>query len=220
MEVNGIDLSELKKPFSLDSIHWRIGSTNKEKTSGIALAYLDARDVMERLDDVFGMEGWQCRYPHANSKTCCEIGAWLGEDHGWIWKANGAGDTNFEAEKGAFSDSFKRAAVLWGIGRYLYDMPSIWVDLAPGGRKIKNDQYVKLAKALERLTTHSSDSGSKAVHEWFRQAPTEMKGCPSMDKLQEWWVINTPFIKSLSDADKGILDQQKDMLKIQLEKAA
>lgn len=218
-EINGIDLSELKEPFPLDSIHWRIGSTNKEKTSGIALAYLDARDVMERLDNVFGLEGWQCRYPHANSKTCCEIGAWLGEDHGWVWKANGAGDTNFEAEKGAFSDSFKRAAVLWGIGRYLYDMPSIWVELAPGGKRIKNDQYAILAKALEKLTTQIR-GGNKATHEWFRQAPTEMKKCTSIEKLQEWWGVSMPFITALSESDRAILEDQKDILKVQLEKAA
>ena len=36
-------------------------------------------------------------------------------------------DTNYEADKGAMSDSFKRSAVMWGIGRHLYDLPSVWV---------------------------------------------------------------------------------------------
>ena len=38
----------------------------------------------------------------------------------WVTKADGADDTNIEAAKGGISDSLKRAAVLLGIGRYLY----------------------------------------------------------------------------------------------------
>lgn len=116
----------LKRPFPANSISWRVGATNREKTKGIALAYLDARDVMRRLDEVFGL-GWQCRYTHADSKTICEIGVCVGGD--WVWRAGGAGDTDIEAEKGAISDAFKRAAVLFGIGRYLYELPNVWVEI-------------------------------------------------------------------------------------------
>ena len=47
----------------------------------------------------------------------------------WITRAGGAGDTDIEAEKGALSDAFKRAAVLFGIGRYLYDLPNEWIEI-------------------------------------------------------------------------------------------
>jgi hypothetical protein len=131
-----MNLDELKKPFPENRIHWRVGSTNKRKiqketgnkdakpTKGIPLAYIDARDVMERLDYVCGPENWQCRYPFAG---CCEIGIKINGE--WVWKSNGAGVTDVEAEKGQYSDAFKRAAVLWGIGQYLYDLPNVWVDL-------------------------------------------------------------------------------------------
>ena len=49
-------------------------------------------------------------------------------DNEWIWRSDGAGDTQIESDKGAISDSFKRASVLWGLGRGLYDLPSVWVD--------------------------------------------------------------------------------------------
>jgi len=144
-------LDELKKPFPAELISWRVGATNAKKnngkaTKGIALAYIDARDVMERLDEVCGVGNWQCVHPHANGKTSCRIGIKIGDE--WIWKENGAGDSNESAEKGAFSDSFKRAAVLWGIGRYLYDVPNVWVDLDDWG-KIKNPNDPRLKKALE-----------------------------------------------------------------------
>jgi hypothetical protein len=122
---------KLKRPFDPKLISWRAGATNAKKNNGvatkcIALAYIDARDVMERLDEVFGLGGWQCRYSHAENKTICEISVLI--DGTWITRANGAGDSDIEAEKGAISDAFKRAAVLFGIGRYLYDLPNVWVD--------------------------------------------------------------------------------------------
>ena len=45
---------ELKAPFPGDKIHWRVGARTKDKSKGIPLAYIDARDVMERLDEVLG----------------------------------------------------------------------------------------------------------------------------------------------------------------------
>jgi hypothetical protein len=122
----------LAAPFPVESIHWRVGATNKEKTKGIALAYVDARDVMKRLDDVCGAH-WQCRYPLSDDGLLiCEVGIKI--DGEWIWRANGAGSTDVEAEKGKASDAFKRAAVLWGIGQYLYSLPNEWVELIPKGR--------------------------------------------------------------------------------------
>ena len=98
---------------------------------------------MRRLDDVFGMD-WQCRYTHADNKTICEIGVLI--DGVWLWRAGGAGDTDIEAEKGAISDAFKRAAVLFGIGRYLYELPNTWVQI---------DEYKKLKEtpALPKWAT-------------------------------------------------------------------
>ena len=119
---------QLKQPFDPNVIHWRVGATNKEKTQGIALAYVNSRDVMKRLDDVCG-DDWQCRYPF---EGCCEIGIKIGGE--WIWRSNGAGETAVEGEKGRYSDAFKRAAVLWGVGRYLYYLENIWVPIKPQGR--------------------------------------------------------------------------------------
>ncbi len=139
-----VDFAKLTAPFPPERVSWRVGSTNKEKTRGMALAYIDARDVMERLDEVCGPAGWQCRYPHANGKTVCEIGVLIERptadgpyEREWVWKADGAGDTDFEAEKGALSDAFKRAAVRWGIGRYLYDVAAPWVEIEPAGKSFK-----------------------------------------------------------------------------------
>ena len=143
-----MDISKLSAPFPSTSISWRVGATNKEKTKCIALAYIDARDVMERLDAVVGPQDWQALYPHANGKTSCKIG--INFNGEWVWKENGCGDSQVEAEKGAFSDAFKRSAVLWGIGRYLYDMPNIWVKMDEW-KQIDKSEISKLIAAHEKL---------------------------------------------------------------------
>lgn len=144
-------IADLAKPFPIASISWRAQSVTDDGTKAMALAYIDARDVMQRLNEVCGAN-WQNRYSHADKKTVCEIGIKI--DGEWVWRANGAGDSDIEAEKGALSDAFKRAAVLWGVGTYLYDMPRPWVPCETyekGGKKMwkswKDDpwKFVKLA---------------------------------------------------------------------------
>lgn len=156
-----MDFEALRKPFPPETIHWRIGATTQDKSKGMALAYIDARDVMDRLDAVCTPGGWQCRYTHAQGTVVCEIGIWAGvpmkdivgeemRQPQWLWKADGAGATDVEAEKGSLSDAFKRAAVRWGIGRYLYDLPSPWVALEQKGRShvIAQSEYTRLRDLL------------------------------------------------------------------------
>ncbi len=146
---------KLKRPFPERAISWRAGATNAKKNDGkaskcIALAYIDARDVMQRLDDVFDMN-WQCKYSHAENKTICELSVLI--EGNWITRAGGAGDTDVEAEKGAISDAFKRAAVLFGIGRYLYELENNWVDCDEWKKIVKPPQLPEWA------TPQGFDSG-------------------------------------------------------------
>ncbi len=54
--------------------------------------------------------------------------------------------------KGGISDSFKRAAVLWNVGRYLYDLEPVWVAVEPRGRSyaIRKEEYPRLDREYER----------------------------------------------------------------------
>jgi hypothetical protein len=136
-------IARLSEPFPPEAISWRVGATNRDKTKGIALAYLDARDVMRRLDEV--NPAWQCRYSHVGQYgVVCEIGLLV--DGVYLWRANGAGQTDVEAEKGALSDAFKRAAVCWGVGRYLYDLDNVWVPLVDGKRLAETPKLPDWAK--------------------------------------------------------------------------
>jgi hypothetical protein len=95
------------------------------------LAYIDARDVMKRLDDVVGWDGWRDEYREVQGRIICRLWLHISRDglSEWTFREDGAGDTDTEGQKGGISDAFKRAAVKWGIGRYLYDLPSPWVQI-------------------------------------------------------------------------------------------
>ena len=122
---------ELSKQFSKDQIQWRVQRQTRDGTSALVLAYVDARTVQDRLNEVMGIDGWQCKHISYGAKTICHLG--LKFNNEWIWRSDGAGDTNFEADKGAISDSLKRAAVHFGVGRHLYDLPIVFV-------KVQKDQ--------------------------------------------------------------------------------
>lgn len=120
-----MDLRALAAEFDPKAVHWRAQTVTKNGDKALALAYLDARDVMDRLDEVCGPENWQSRYTEtARGRVLCEIG--IRVDGEWVWKSDGAGDTAVEGEKGGISDALKRAAVQWGIGRYLYRLDAVW----------------------------------------------------------------------------------------------
>lgn len=81
------------------------------------LDYVTARYVMGVLDQL-GEENWQTAIQMEGEKVARGIGILI--DDLWVWKWDGAGETDIEGEKGSFSDALKRAGVLWGIARDLY----------------------------------------------------------------------------------------------------
>lgn len=138
-------------PFAIEEISWRVGPTNErsrkegQPLKGQPLCYVDARTVMDRLDSVLGVDGWQCTYtPGVATSIVCNIGIRINGE--WTWKADGAGPSDMEADKGALSDAFKRAAVRWGVGRYLYEVKAPWLELEQRGKTaiIRDADHEKL----------------------------------------------------------------------------
>lgn len=223
-----MDFDKLKAPFPPDRISWRVGSTNAAKDRGMALAYIDARDVQDRLDAVCGPENWQCRYSLLGQTTVCEID--LRTQDGWVTKADGAGATDFEGEKGALSDAFKRAAVKWGVGRYLYDVDAPWVAIEGAGKsfRIKPEELPKLrailagakpepaqqaspAKAASELTP---DERRKKAREWAGRAMIRLRSLERQDDLTAWERVNAQGLElcKLSDKDEyqSVVDVMAD----------
>ncbi len=171
-------LSRLSAPFPPSAVEWRVTTTNKEKTKGMAACYIDARDVATRLDDVMGCD-WQDEIIVQPGLVTCRIGLWI--DGSWRWRQDGSAtvlsrddDKNIKADqergmhsKGAMSDAFKRAGVKWGIGRYLYSLPSPWVAINQY-KGIEKAEMPKLANIIERHFAEWSKARRPAA---VQQAP-------------------------------------------------
>lgn len=134
---------EFGKPFPASDVSWRLQYVDKEKMQGFAVPYLDARAIANRLDAVVGQNNWKDTYiPWHNcvvddkqkASQLCTISIYDEERSIWIEKTDGAEDTDTEPIKGGLSDAFKRAAVKWNIGRYLYSFEPVWVTAEKRGR--------------------------------------------------------------------------------------
>jgi hypothetical protein len=122
----------LKAPFDPFDIEWRVqsvGKTGGGKLWAIVIPYVTNRAIQERLDEVCSVEGWKNEFTDTpNSKgVLCGISIKFknGENEEWITKFDGAEETAVEAVKGGLSSAMKRAAVQWGIGRYLYRLEAV-----------------------------------------------------------------------------------------------
>ncbi len=175
MKVGDV-LEKLSAPFPPHQTHWRIGSTWQRdgKKHGMLLAYIDARDVMDRLDAVVGPDGWQDTYEEtASGIIVCALSLRMPQEDGpdvWVLKSDGAGQTDVEGQKGGISDAFKRAAVKFGVGRYLYslDSPKIELDEWNGRPQIPRTfdgaQYLPHVEATETSGTHGVGWGDTVEH--------------------------------------------------------
>lgn len=123
---------KLTAPFPADSVHWlpRIVKGNR----ALAIAYIDARAIMQRLDSVLGIGNWQDEYEVlAGGSVKCRLS--LKIDGEWVHKTD-VGSQSEQADEGdkmkaGFSDALKRAAIKIGVGRYLYRVPAVWCDYDP-----------------------------------------------------------------------------------------
>jgi hypothetical protein len=119
-----IDLSKLQEKFPADALEWRIGRSGEKngKIWATALPYLTSRAIMDRLDEVCGPENWKNEFREwtVGNQPGVLCGISIRVNGEWITKHDGADNTDVESTKGGFSAAMKRAAVPWGIGRYLY----------------------------------------------------------------------------------------------------
>ena len=147
-------IRRLREPFGSKEIEWKIQVTSQDKQRGMAVAYMDARAVQKRLDETVGPFNWKNVYSlwHDNSQIC-GISIFYDERKEWVTKFDGAENSDFEPIKGGLSDSFKRAASVWGIGRYLYEMEGIWVEIEARGKSfvIKQNEYVRLEREYNAM---------------------------------------------------------------------
>lgn len=123
--------------FPMNAIHWKPQSVKGNRC--LAIPYLTAHNVMDRLDKTVGVGCWRDSYTFLpNGSVVCRLEVFDGTN--WIGKED-VGSQSDQPEEGdrvkaAVSDALKRAAVKFGIGRYLHEFPKVWVDYDPAKKQI------------------------------------------------------------------------------------
>lgn len=147
MKENDI-MASLKAPFKPEDIEWKPQSATERngQISVLVVPYLNARAIMDRLDEVCGPM-WKSEFEQMSLNTAkgtkqgfsCRLAIKIGEE--WIARVDGAEVSDIESIKGGHSNALKRAAVQWGIGRYLYELPNFWVPLNKNGSENVNGDF-------------------------------------------------------------------------------
>lgn len=187
-------LKQLKKPFKEEKVKWRIQRAGKNNNGlwAIAVAYVDARTVMDRLDDVLSANNWQDKYLIKDGAYSCELS--IKYDDEWIKKSGVSGETNIEASKGGASGAFKRAGVKHGIARYLYHLDEDFVDTSQEKKDSWNQAYLK-------------QKNSKNIKYWWKEPELPNWALPYSwgieDRLEEYELPKEKLLSWFTDkADK------------------
>lgn len=170
---------QLKAPFAPAEVDFRVQGKATEQGRGQIVAYIDARAVQDRLDSVVGTEGWSFTWePVAvvNGVVKVAKGSLRLLD---LPPKEDVGDSgDIEPNKSAVSDALKRAAVQWGVGRYLYERKAVWVDLekASNGWKIPDSviaqQRAQLAQPAKAATARPAQAAGP-LEQSRRPAPVQ-----------------------------------------------
>ncbi len=139
-------LPELRKPFHSAHVTWKPGSVTKDQTKALALAYADLRAYQNRLDEVAGMD-WSVTYTPWGERIVCHLTI-----NGVTRSSSGEPDSQAErseiAGTAAEAQAFKRACAMFGLGRYLYNLPSVWVEYDQNTKQFTDKAKAKLESII------------------------------------------------------------------------
>ncbi len=132
---------DLSQPFAQDDVEWRVSRAGISKGSIYCrvLAYITARAIANRLDEVCGPENWRNEplmvHELRPGVVAMQVGISIRINDEWVTKWDVSEPTNIEPAKGGFSGAMKRAGAQWGIGRYLYSLEETFAEVSESSGK-------------------------------------------------------------------------------------
>lgn len=130
-------MTQFPELFSALGASFESAEVRVRSQAGRQLHYITARTAMNRLDSVLGPENWWDDYIPGENSVICRLTVRL-PDGSTLTKSDAGGYAGMadqgDDDKSGFSDAFKRAAVKFGVGRYLYrdGVPSYVIERDPG----------------------------------------------------------------------------------------
>jgi len=175
-----MNLKDLKKVIPHK---WRVQSTNQYGSQ--CVAYVDARDVQDLLDDVCEPQNWQVVYEEHKGNLFAKIGLKIGSE--WVWKSDCGTESNIEKQKGESSDAFKRAAVMWGVGRFLYAKDIIKIkDVIEQNGKYHPAQN---GQRIWDINKYCNNLGSSVIPTPKRLTPAQVKVIPQAEDIKKLQIV-------------------------------
>jgi hypothetical protein len=202
----------LSAPFDPREIKFKPQSVKNNRA--LAMAYIDARLIQDRLDRVLGMENWQDKYDILpDGSVMCRLRLKLGAH--WVTKTD-VGSPSEQPDSGdrlkaAFSDALKRAAVKFGIGRYLYRLPAQWVDYDQARKQFTQTPQLpafalpRQEKKLPPQVEAPPVSEPKSTREKPRAAELAQPAPPAEKPVAEKPVAEKPLVKGIGGSHHNAL---------------
>lgn len=219
-------LEELRRPFHPSHITWKPGAVKGDRA--LAMPYADLRAYMNRLDEVCGSD-WTVEYePWGEDRIICKLTILLPSAGGGqvAVSRSSTGESNKESERSeiggtvAEAQAFKRAAAMFGLGRYLYQLPTGWADWDAQGKRFTDAAKAKLNGMLVqhyRRATERSKEGAKGSppHERLWGQGSSAFGEDWEDGARPWLVENWTDKVQHSEPRSSLTllsDDEKDLL--------
>lgn len=160
--MNNKILTELAKPFHPSRITWKPGALSGKKDKALALAYADLRAYQSRLDEVCGLD-WSATYTPWGDRIICHVTI-AGVTRSSTGEADSASERNENSGSVAEAMAFKRACAMFGLGRYLYHLPSMWVEYDAPNQRFTDKAKIRLQGII-----------AQHYQRWLDGQPTELE---------------------------------------------
>ncbi len=218
---------QLQAPFEAHDVEWRVqqaGISAQNKAWVMVIPYITNRAIQQRLDDVFGVFGWQNEQKEVlgGKGFICGISI-AGPDGEWVTKWDGAELTNIEPLKGGLSNAMKRAGSLLGIGRYLYNLDVEFAkSFVVGSRRdcVDNCHIDKKGGAITYINWLAPELPAWALPSFDGQEHLdEISRAKTMAELKVVYTKAYLAAKSMSNANlQSKLETAKDKAKREIER--
>jgi len=205
-------LEKLRIPFPPAAISWLPGSTNGDKTKCMAMAYADLREYMQRLDDVCGLN-WSVTYTPWGERIVCHLTI-NGVTRSSVGEMDNSSVKNEIGGTVAEAQAFKRAGAMFGLGRYLYNLPSVWVEFDDKKRRITDSAVSDLNMRYQNWYAKQQTQAPSPVQHRTPAATATNSNKPEVQPAP------APSVDSLDDVEESTVGADVQPTKLEKQAAA
>lgn len=217
-------LKQLAAPFHPSRITWKPQTITKDKGRALAVAYADLRAYQDRLDEVCGLD-WSVSYTPWADRIICHVTI-KGVTRSSTGEADARAEKNDIGGTAAEAQAMKRACAMFGLGRYLYNLPDMWVEYDGDNNRFTDKAMGRLngmiAQHYQRYLDNRGDE-IPAVEPSIREKlgePATDDSAAQLDTLgrelygEQWPTVRQHNVKRLTGKDNPTLnaDQVQKLL--------